>query len=1455
MTDLNRPLAEPLERRLLLAANYALTPLGDLPGGDFHSVAHDVNDDGTVVGVTADGSGEVGFTWTAADGMVRYGGQGTNAAIPHTISDAGWVAGATNGQPFRAAPGGNPTTLPGGTGVAFGVNDAGKAVGSVNGDAAYWEPPFPFGSPKLLPQGDAAHAISDGGVIVGEGQSFAMRWGNWQSPASSLDFGEARGVNDAGHVAGWTDASGPRRAFLWTPGGLDTLGSPAGSEANDLNDAGEVVGANPAFHWSASEGFRDLNTLVGAGGAGWTLDAATAINDAGQIVGRGTNAQGNPEAFLLTPANGPPVGGVVTERVSVATGGGQGSGGSYRPSISADGRFVSFESIAPDLVAGDTNGVPDIFVHDRQSGTTERVSVATGGGQVSDGSFNSVPSISADGRFVSFDSYAPDLVAGDTNGYTDVFVHDRQSGTTERVSVATGGGQGGDFSYAPSISADGRFVSFHSDAPDLVVGDTNGARDVFVHDRQAGTTERVSVATGGGQGSGGSGSYRPSISADGRFVSFDSYAPDLVAGDTNGVPDIFVHDRQSGTTERVSVATGGGQGNGYSYDPSISADGRFVSFGSSAPDLVAGDTNGVADVFVSTNPLFDGGAPAAGLDLTVPLVTAGAATVEAGQPLSVTFQVHNAGPAAAPASEARLRLSRDRTLTRYDEELALRVPVPPIPAGGSVTITTTHTVPAATPAGAYHVGVFADWNNTAGQRDETNDAGLSTGTIQVTAPAGTVGPVIDVFRGPEALDVGGDATFEVDLRRPGTYSFQWFRDDKPLPRHALSTRFDDGDSLALRNVTAGEAGTYRVEVSNAAGTATSSSVTLGIDGEVQVLEAGDSALLSLAPVNRNWPTVVVIHGWQPSLSGTHPGLPSIESDLQESFADRDREATNWFNDAVVKIYDRFDPPGPAGPEVNVLALTWSEAWTPFASTSGGPDTQLAEAGRGTVQAASDLTFFLARELGGGYDAGLHLVGHSLGTMVAARTVQNLVGSGIRVDQVTLLDPPTSAGDVGLAYTDNDYYRLIPDFLAEGGVQYVDNYIGNKKFPTSTPAVGDRIDGAAPDGGRTIPGADHRGVHAWYRSTIAAGGAQEGFELSSVFGAGGGNRPAPALWDPPEPTDGIIDRFYNKVINVVGNGPLPTPLIAAATLPAEEGWLLRSGPARNDTREVGGALTDVMVLGDADAASVGVDSVIALPMELPANATSLTMDIAFDAVGDGDWLAVYFNGTPLLTLAGTSWGDGGFRQVSVPLTSVAGSAGTLTVGLYAEGVADAEVAVANVGLRDDAAPVAVSGTFEYEAGHVFTVDFEDAIVVRDAGLISVLDANDVPVDPANYVLSTSGGEVVIELNGVLPDGMYSVNVAAGAVEDAVGLRSSADASFDFFVLAGDANRDRAVTIADFAILRSNFGRAGLFSEGDFNRDGVVSIADFAILRGNFGAALASPAAGLFADGAGEEDGLA
>jgi Tol biopolymer transport system component len=268
------------------------------------------------------------------------------------------------------------------------------------------------------------------------------------------------------------------------------------------------------------------------------------------------------------------------------------------PAVSADGHIVAFSSEATNLVSGDTNGLPDVFVYDRVKKEAARVSVgpdgveATGGQQ---GAGSYMPSLSADGRFVAFASDADNLVAGDTNNATDVFVHDRQTKTTTRVSVGQGGMAGDDSSSAPSISGDGTVVAFLSEAQNLAPGDANGEADVFVRELKAATTTAVSAV---GDRTGNRAASAPALSADGRWVAFAGAAGDLVAGDTTNAADVLVADRRSGTVERVSAGPDGAPANRASDAPSISADGRFVAFSSEASNLVPGDTNQRGDIFV-----------------------------------------------------------------------------------------------------------------------------------------------------------------------------------------------------------------------------------------------------------------------------------------------------------------------------------------------------------------------------------------------------------------------------------------------------------------------------------------------------------------------------------------------------------------------------------------------------------------------------------------------------------------------------------------------------------------------------------------------------------------------------------------------------------------------------------------------------------------------------------------
>ncbi|HVW33671.1 MAG TPA: hypothetical protein VHL53_14120 [Acidimicrobiia bacterium] len=288
------------------------------------------------------------------------------------------------------------------------------------------------------------------------------------------------------------------------------------------------------------------------------------------------------------------------ERVSTGPGGAQANGDSQRPTLSSDGRFVAFWSAADNLVENDTNRVTDCFVHDRQTHETFRVDLGVNNVQANGECAR--PVISGDGMLVAFESAATNLekpgVLGkstDSNKARDVFVRDLAEGTTTRVSVTSDGKQGAGESVRPSISADGRFVAFQSDAP-LSSDDTNKKTDVYLHDRESGETTRVSIGPGGVEGN--SGSFSPSLSADGRFIAYWSNASNLVAGDTNKTGDVFVFDRNDGSTVRESENEDRVQGDGMSSDPSISPDGRYVAFWSGATNLVPDDTNGKRDIFL-----------------------------------------------------------------------------------------------------------------------------------------------------------------------------------------------------------------------------------------------------------------------------------------------------------------------------------------------------------------------------------------------------------------------------------------------------------------------------------------------------------------------------------------------------------------------------------------------------------------------------------------------------------------------------------------------------------------------------------------------------------------------------------------------------------------------------------------------------------------------------------------
>lgn len=332
--------------------------------------------------------------------------------------------------------------------------------------------------------------------------------------------------------------------------------------------------------------------------------------------------------------------------VTKDAGGSLGNAASSNPSISNNGRYVIYHSAASNLVDGDTNNAADVFLYDRKTGATSRItqgnddsvdarisnnlkyvvfssfasnlvdegdnlfsdiflyetktgaikkiSVDSRGTGGNNGSF--IPSISTNGRYVVYESNAHNLVPGDDNNNRDIFLYDKKTAITVMVSANNSSGSpvpGNASSNYARISGNGRYVVYQSDATNLVEGDGNGASDIFLFDKNKKVTYLISV-TGSGQGNGNS--ITPFISNNGRYIVYSSSASNLVEGDTNGVYDIFLYDTSTGVTRRVSTGVSG-QGNGQSLNPRISGNGRYVVYSSAASNLVEGDTNNLPDIF------------------------------------------------------------------------------------------------------------------------------------------------------------------------------------------------------------------------------------------------------------------------------------------------------------------------------------------------------------------------------------------------------------------------------------------------------------------------------------------------------------------------------------------------------------------------------------------------------------------------------------------------------------------------------------------------------------------------------------------------------------------------------------------------------------------------------------------------------------------------------------------
>ncbi len=489
---------------------------------------------------------------------------------------------------------------------------------------------------------------TSGGAFGNAGEGGAADGGTSGSTGGKSSGGSA---STGGTDTGGTDTGGTSSGGANT-GGSTTGGTNSGGTGTGGDNTGGASTGGASTGGSGTGGVSTGGASTGGSGTGGGAGACATDNGGCDEnatctdTGSGVSCQCKP-AYLGDGASCM----LRTERVGLAAFDPPPVAFTGSPSISRDGRFVAFSSTDATLVAGDTNAKSDIFVRNLLTGSVERVSVSNGEAEANGAS--RYPAISSDGRYIVFSSIATNLVSGDTNGFEDVFIRDRTAGTTLRVSVASNGTQGNAVAYMADVSDNGRYVAFASDASNLVTGDTNGsidiflrdvtsntttresilsdetqasgdstrpaisgdgtriafeslatmglvdaggATDIFVRDRTAGTTIRVSESSSGAHPS--ELSNAAAISGDGRYVAFYSLGTNLVTGDTEGNGDVFVHDLTSGETTRVSVSSAGVAGDGGSSAPSLSADGRYVAFGSMATNLVANDTNAQRDVFV-----------------------------------------------------------------------------------------------------------------------------------------------------------------------------------------------------------------------------------------------------------------------------------------------------------------------------------------------------------------------------------------------------------------------------------------------------------------------------------------------------------------------------------------------------------------------------------------------------------------------------------------------------------------------------------------------------------------------------------------------------------------------------------------------------------------------------------------------------------------------------------------
>ncbi|MBD2329048.1 Calx-beta domain-containing protein [Alkalinema sp. FACHB-956] len=568
-----------------------------------------INQDGSVVAFTSTASGLLGvsdrnglagldvFVWTKANGLELV-------SINQNFNGSG------NGSSF------NPVVSADGQYVAF-ISTANDLLpGDNDGSQA---DVFVYGvTSGTFDQISINPAVSGGSGTVSGRLAISANGGRIAFATSSRLL--ATDTNIFNDIYVWDRASGN---FIL--GSVSSTGTQAGdgssdapvlsangrylaftSAASNLVATGDANGALDVY-WRDLDATNPSRLISQVGGvAGNSSSLSPVISDDGKtivfvssatnLIANDTNNRADAFAYNVDTQ----VLSLVTRRQGVTTPT-VGDSGTQNPAISGDGKFAFFSSDATNLVPQDTNGAEDVFFTDLTTSEVTLISRATRTSITGNGNseVTSNKSISADGRYVVFTSSVDNLVSGDANGVTDIFLRDvtlpsSNPNAIQLVSRTTSGNAGNGASSTPMISGDSNFIVFTSSSSNLVAGDTNNQADIFLYDRSTGTIQLVSKV---GATLANGASANPVISNDGQYVVFTSTASNLVANDNNNAQDVFLWNRSTGTIQLVSKTVSGSSGNAASANATISANGQYVVFTSTASDLTAGDTNNAQDVF------------------------------------------------------------------------------------------------------------------------------------------------------------------------------------------------------------------------------------------------------------------------------------------------------------------------------------------------------------------------------------------------------------------------------------------------------------------------------------------------------------------------------------------------------------------------------------------------------------------------------------------------------------------------------------------------------------------------------------------------------------------------------------------------------------------------------------------------------------------------------------------